>query len=149
MPKLKRVTIKPTAGTLGHCRHFSTPAFRPDVDSTPRTLVRIQEEIVALLAGAAAEKRFAGRAHHRAAASDYDAAADLALRLVASSRSANALLKWLGIVSEDLVEFRWREIVAVAHELLERGMLNSKAVRRTIIGIHPTRYQPPSRSRPR
>jgi hypothetical protein len=134
VPKVRRVTIVPDekAGSLGHTLHWYTEAFWRNLDEggwSPRTQVRMHEEIIMLLAGGFAEKRKTGRANHVGARSDYAKAADLVLGASADERTAHAMLRWLRCTAESLVEVHWKQIGAVAAALLREKTINGARLR--------------------
>jgi len=126
--KLRKVSIVPDekAGNLGSAHSHGEPSFRPDVEADLRKVV---DEIVVLLAGSVAEKRFAGRANHIGARSDYNAAIDLASYVTGSdSEEINELLRWLRKRAEGFVARHWKSICTVAGALLDKHTLSGREV---------------------
>jgi hypothetical protein len=87
---------------------------------TYRARERIEREVVCLLAGFAAERKFTGRRNHVAANADTRAATDLAAYACGTVDEVSAFLAWLSIRTRDLVEVHWLAVVAVAEALIER-----------------------------
>jgi hypothetical protein len=69
-----------------------------------RTRWLIEDSIVILLAGVEAEANFSGKRNHVGARSDYDVAADLALRVCGSSEQSDAYLAYLKVCARDAVK---------------------------------------------
>lgn len=130
-PAVRRVSIvpNPRRGSLGHVLPFPTPTFNPELEID---LNRIADEIVCYLAGGVAEKRFAGRANHLGARSDYSTASDLALRASGSGEAASAMLRWLRFGAEGLVRVRWWAVEALAKVLLDRETMTGKEARQLV-----------------
>ena len=139
MPGVRRVTIVPTKDLLGHMAGQYSPAFRKRQragDWGPHTEVRHYEEIIMLLAGGIAERRATGRASHVGARLDYEHAADFALAASGNDAMANALLRWLRLRAEALLEMHWEDVKAVAVALMQENTLNSSRLREVILGSH-------------
>lgn len=135
--KVRCVSIIPDSEreTVGHTAHWSTPAFWRALNRgewPDHARCRFEDEVVVLLAGGSAERRFAGRADHIGARSDYEKAADFAIAATGSKRAANAFLRWLQVTTEDLVTLRWPAIQAVAAALVEHKRLSGACVRKVI-----------------
>lgn len=135
--KLRRVTIVPDARNLGIAQSHLRPSFRPGVEADLREIV---DEIVVLLSGAAAERRFAGRANHVGAQSDYHKAVALACCVAGGEEEAQAIIRWLLARAARFVEHRWSAIEAVAQALLERKVLSGAEVRAVIAGDQQRRH---------
>jgi hypothetical protein len=94
--------------------------------------VRVENEIMALLAGGIAEKIHFGRWNHVCASSDHYAAVNLAGYLTPSIEETQAYVKWLCIRTERMLTQpqQWLMVEAVAEALLERETLSVMAARR-------------------
>jgi ATP-dependent Zn protease len=122
LPQIRRVTIVPKSQVLGCCMSYDTPSFRPDVDESPRTELRIHAEIMRFMAGAAADQRFRGRRNRRGARHDYEVITNL-VEWVAQPDEARVFLRWLELRTARLVAAHWRTIELVAGALLARNTL--------------------------
>jgi len=125
----------PEKNSLGHTADWYSPAFWKRLragDWSPRTEVRQYEEIITLLAGGLAERRATGRASHIGARSDYEKAADFAFVASGNDAMANALLRWLRLRSEALLEAHWEDVKAVTVALLQEKTLKSSRLREVI-----------------
>jgi ATP-dependent Zn protease len=133
VPRVRRATIVPNPhdATLGHVLHWKPPSrLRPDVEVTGRDQLWLQERIVCSLAGAIAERRATGRYDHIGAQSDREAALDCALYVTnGCTGEASALLRWLSMRAENLIEGHWTEVSAVADALLKEQTLSGARVR--------------------
>jgi ATP-dependent Zn protease len=130
---LKSITIVPNSdtGALGECFDAKRPKwFQPEVYDDPRHERRLEEEVLILLAGLAAEHRIAGRNNWRGAGQDFHHAVD-----VASYRfSGDVLQKYLNymtartrsIVSGPMF---WIQVQALSAALLEHRTLTGKPAR--------------------
>ena len=125
-----RVSIRPEGDAKGIVSHSNPLArIRLDIDGSDRARMRAEAAILVCLAGPAAQRRFNVRSYRKQhAASDFDMAAELALRLNSSAKAANAYLAWLHIRADDLVAARWKIVTALADLLLERTELGRDAV---------------------
>ena len=127
---IKRISIRPDGDAKGFVQHRSPLAgIRLDIDNSDRARLKAEKAILICLAGPAAQRKFNPRSyrkHH--AASDFDLAGDLALRLNSSGEAASAHLAWLQIRAADLVSARWHVVSAVARLLLEREELGPNGV---------------------
>lgn len=133
--RVKRVTIvpDPKQDTLGCMHHAGARRrFRPDIDWDGATRLRLEAEIMILLAGGIAEARATGPRAPGGCTRDDEHAADLALYAGASERQADPFLKWLEIRTEELIATRWAQVEAVAAALLRRGTLDEHALRRLL-----------------
>jgi hypothetical protein len=155
IPRVRRVSILPDGETLGHVQHVRSRWLANRLnegDWSPRTEVRCYEEIMTLMAGSRAERRFTGRTNHRGAGldanpmtvrgSDYDQISDLVLRLAEDQTLQLALTRWLQRRTDLALTTRWREVEAVAAALVERGTLDGEELRATIfdaVGVRCTR----------
>jgi ATP-dependent Zn protease len=153
---IRHVSIVPSGGTLGYIRHprtlvdywspeeIASRISLPSVDNTKaankytpdhparsrlrRTRARI--DIAVRLAGAKAEKRFAGRWNHRTAHFDRSQSRDIAEQLATElSISSQSILIDEGIRADHLLEENWRCVEAVAHALLAKSRLGGREVR--------------------
>ncbi len=118
----RSVTIAPGSADVagGHAVPYPRPACQLPID---QALSRIQ----VCLAGGIAEKRAAARWDKAAVFADLERAVEFALR-VSHEPETDALVHWLRVRTENLVEFYWPEIEAVARLLLRRKTLKGEEV---------------------
>jgi len=126
----RETTIAPRQEIAGYVLHANPlRGLRLETDDSSRAETEIHQGIMICLAGAVAQRRFAPRSirgwHPR---NDYQRAADLATRVCGSDIEVNAMLRWLQIRTENLIETGWREVEAVANALLERDTLSSEEI---------------------
>lgn len=131
---IKSVSIEAQDCSAGRL-HFSSPIdiTTLDYDSTDRTRMRVERQIIIALAGPQAQRRYAPRsmrAWH--SVGDYETAGSLALWLNGDGETASAYLKWLELSAAKLVASNWWLVDLMARELLERGTLRGKDIRPTI-----------------
>jgi hypothetical protein len=144
----ERVTIIPSGGYDGRViapRPWS-PRTRLDFDMSPTMRVRVESEILILLAGEIAQRRaypLSVRAWH--ASSDHRKAADLADRMALSAADADAFLAWMTVRAADLVDLFWPTIRRVADALLANGTLDADAISAAVLDRD---NKPRSASRP-
>jgi hypothetical protein len=95
---------------------------------------RAESEIIACLAGPAAQKRFAPsswRSYHGSV--DHRRAHELAMRLSEDDEQmARAHLNWLQLRADRFVALEWRLVEAVAAALLDRGTLSAEEIENVI-----------------
>lgn len=134
---LRSVTIVPDAGrgTLGLCQ--GTPpgrGFRPDAAVDGRTMRRLQDQVMVLLAGGIAEYEFTRRHNHRGCDHDYRVAADLAGYACGGGKELEFFLGWLGERVRGLLRNRahWPAVEALAAALMERRTIGGADARRVI-----------------
>ena len=128
---VKCVSIVPGEEILGHCAHHKLRSFQPDIHTNGRTLRRIEQSILILLAGGEAEAKFRGRHNHIGAERDYQDAIDLAMCVFGSEEETEAYLRWLLIRARNLITslVNWPIVEHVAAELLARKTLNGREMR--------------------
>lgn len=130
------VTILQGEGTHGHCKSKKPPRwFNPELNlDDPRCAKWLDEEIIILYAGGAAERLFTGRYNHIGRARDYDVACELSLYRCGWTKVVEAHIRWLHLTAEYSVESpMWRpSISAVAQALLERETLSAQEVAEVI-----------------
>jgi hypothetical protein len=133
--KLRKVTIIPGDGYSGGFEHASPlRGIQLDIHGSDRARMKAETAIIVSLAGPAAQRRYSPRSCRSwHAASDYDLASALALRLNGDGKTASAYLKWLGIVADNLVAGRWSFLEKLAAALLERGTLSGPEILATIM----------------
>jgi hypothetical protein len=135
--KIKSATIIPASDYLGQIKHVSPlNGVSLEYDGSDRARIRAESAIILCLAGPSAQRRFnprSVRSYH--ATSDHEIAADLVNRLDGNERSANAHLKWLSLVTDDLIALNWREVEGIALALLERGELSGNAIARLLAPV--------------
>jgi hypothetical protein len=114
-----------------------------EIDGSDQARLRAERLIKICLAGPAAQR------HHRPtsfrrwqAQSDYDLAADLALHVTGGGESATMFLRWLEVVTKDLVTGSWPQIEAVAAALMQHKRLTGTQVKAAIEATMPGRVAP-------
>jgi ATP-dependent Zn protease len=126
----KSVTIVPGDGTRGQITMTPVPAWlMPDVDRSPRATRWIEREISYLLAGLAAEHRFASRNNWLGAHDDISNARELASFLYPFG--SPVLKKYLAFMEELArmfvsVDKNWRRIEKLAAALIEHRTLSAR-----------------------
>lgn len=85
------------------------------------------DRIQVCLAGCAAERRALGRVDPGAEEVDCGSAFETALR-VSFPPETDALLRWMALRTERLIECYWPEVEAVARALLDRRSLSSREI---------------------
>jgi hypothetical protein len=101
-----------------------------EVAMTPRTRLRIEDEIKTLLAGGIAQRRFNRRSvRHWHGKSDREKAIDLAEYVNHSNEQTEAFLRWMTVITEDLVTRYWQAIEDLAVELVRRRTMSGEALR--------------------
>jgi ATP-dependent Zn protease len=115
-------TIVADGETYGRVKHRQTLRRDWQWTSSARNSRQIDGRIITLLAGAAAERRFRGRA--TGTSRDYRLAVDIAMSACGSDDQVNAYLRYLSICARDLVDAFWPAVEAIALALLERETLN-------------------------
>jgi hypothetical protein len=117
---------------LGCCRITPVPKwFHPDIAMGARSQAWLEREIVVLLAGLAAEAKFTGRRNWRAAASDLNAALDLACCAAGYGEGPRKYLDWLYFKAESVLaqSWHWRAVQYTAAELLQRRRISGRDAR--------------------
>ena len=122
--RFRRATIEPDGerGTLGHVAGVVQPKwFRPDLELTPRLMIRAESEIVELWAGPAAERRFTNRWNRVGARGDEEGILLLAERF----HGGDVLAKYIAYLKARAEAYVaspvvWPEIEAVAAALIDR-----------------------------
>jgi hypothetical protein len=133
--QVRRVTIVPSGDTLG-CVHESPWSMSlweaiEYLDNYPAKRLKLENEIVVLLAGREAAKRWSGRYNNLGARFDFDTADHYALKIVGGDTAiASAYLRYLVLVAKSWINqsLTWEQIEAVAQELLVKGTLSGKRV---------------------
>ena len=90
----------------------------------------LAEQVIKICyAGPLAQQRYRPRSWRRYhGASDFDLAADLGLRVCGSSKQATVFLRWLEIVTREMVQNNWFNIELVAKLLLEHDRLSGAEI---------------------
>ncbi len=134
--RILRATIVPDTDTLGHVLHPRLRfGDRWSFDDSPRGIDRAEKYIVGSYAGPLASRKWAPRSRWRQmGASDFDSASEMLSRLAPhGDHEYNRLYhKLLWRRAELLVDLRWREIEAVADELMQKRTLDQEGVRAAI-----------------
>jgi ATP-dependent Zn protease len=138
---VRRVTIKPNpkTGTGGICKAGSALKRRhnPESDDGDRNRMRMECDVVALLAGQEAEAHFRGRYNFGGARVDREGANDLLSYFVSPGRGPQeefrTYFKLLRLRTRRLVLHRWPMIQEVAKRLLERETLSGDEVEQAIV----------------
>ena len=141
-----KMSVIPEAGSMGRIRNCPWPrSFRPEKRMTPLTRVRIEDEITVVMAGSAAELRFAGRANHLGARDDLKAARVYA-KLVAGDdpMGVAAYIEWCGFLARRAVEENWDLIARFARRLADAGELEGNELREALTS---KRWAGPARNR--
>jgi hypothetical protein len=86
----------------------------------------INDEVVALFAGAIAQRKFSRRGVRAAGKYDTEAAIERASLLNRSIRTREAYLRWRHVVAEELIEEYWPMVEDLAAELVRRRVLSGK-----------------------
>lgn len=140
----RRVTIKEDGDSLGRVSGYGlgrkvferTQAGVP----TAQDRDRLEKEIICILSGPFAERRFTRKWNHAKASADHENVSMYALKLCGSEREANAYVRWLEIHTKDLLDasFIWNSVKSVAQALLERETLGAEDVRRIYLDTSAT-----------
>ena len=105
--RIRYVTIVPEAKSHGHLATWGRPRLWRAInegDNRPLTRMRLEDEVIVLLSGGLAERRAGNRQGARWGRwTDHEHAADLLFTLSGSERQANAMLRWLHVVAEELL----------------------------------------------
>jgi ATP-dependent Zn protease len=118
--------------TLGRTSHWPVGSwFRPDVELDRRHRQFIERDIIILLAGVEAERKYRGRYDHLGAQPDREMVADLALSATGSVETDAYVLR-LALRAERLVEDNWSAIKVVAACLLEERNMGPGRARETL-----------------
>lgn len=129
----KNVTVIPTEDYLGHVKPYSLPkSFKPDIDlGNLKIRLRLEKEIMASLAGHAAERRFSGRRNFSGSDHDYRYVVDLAMYVGGSSKQTETFMKWMQIRTDEWVDSQGfqRAVKVVADELVKKKQLSCEEVR--------------------
>lgn len=120
---LQKVTIAPNQIRLGVCQ-IQKGRFRPSKDW-------IEDEILILLAGIAAEAKFSGEYDLRGAGEDLRYARRFSLQRAGSENQAERLERKLLTKTEYLLadEGHWAAVTAIAKELLARETISGRAAK--------------------
>ena len=138
---LKKVSIIPGKDFRGACHHkrgFSQKFIdNLEIGSfgtrEPYWLHKIEGETIFLLAGYEAEKRLLGRSPYiRRDIGDYWKAIELVSRTRGEGKWGAAYFRYCLTVTKELVEWKWKEIQAVARALLKHKTLTEDQVRKII-----------------
>jgi len=144
---LRRVTVKPTPGTLGHVEGASLPRWlcnmmeAEDPWNHAWAVRRILHEITSLHAGALAERIKTKQALDvEGAQSDRDQALDFASTVTPDSypKEMRALWAWLELRASRLLREHWKAVEAVAQALLEQQALTGNQVLTVIAKADPS-----------
>jgi hypothetical protein len=123
--KPRSATIIPAVDFHGQVKHDSPlRGIKLDIDDSDRARLRVERAIMICFAGPLAQQRYRPRSWRRwHGASDFQTAADLALRVSGSEEAATAFLRWLELQTRSIVIARWTLIDRVAQALLEHDKL--------------------------
>jgi hypothetical protein len=138
----QRITIEPEAADEGGYVESKSPRWFLEeavggcvLFPTARMLDRVQREIIELLAGEIAQRRFAPNSvEHIHGRSDRLQVVQLAELICGSDEERFAFERWLRIRAEGLMERHWELVEAVADVLLKRGTLLSRHFRAIVRG---------------
>lgn len=132
----KGVTILPGAESLGAAYVLPQLRENPEIEISPRTHIRILDYAVMCLAGDAAQRKFNPQRRF-GGQQDVHNAGDLLSYISGSTKILELQLKIAHLRARGLVDMRWKEIVAVANDLVERKRLNREEVRRAFLSTMP------------
>jgi hypothetical protein len=132
--RIDRVSILPDADSLGHVRGQVLPShlFAKGGDISDVPTKTVEDQIVILLAGPLAEKRFTGRWNRVGASSDYEGASTVAVSTHGDDDVRDAFIRYLEAVGKALIDVHWYLVEALAAALLERETLSGVQVHRVI-----------------
>jgi hypothetical protein len=139
-------TIIPTREDHGWVK-YPNPlrGIQLDIDGSDKARLRAERLIKICLAGPLAQRRFKPSSWRRGhGASDFDMAADVAMRVCGSGKQAAAFVKWLEVVTREMVEAQWGPITRVAERLMARKRLSAEEI---AVAIRPARAAAPLRVR--
>src|SRR5262249_54318280 len=137
----KRVTVKPSVGSLGHHETWSffTADERLALESSDRyefgatkALRKVINRSIIVLAGGYAEKVFTGRYNWIGASADIDSYHDLIVRLFPDDEERKLFDRWIRRRTEVLVDNSWWRVEAIAHALCERTTLKGDEIREVL-----------------
>ena len=120
--RFKHVTIEVDGDSLGHVSYIRPLYYSTGVVSD-RARLGLESEIIASFAGQIAEAKFREQRPRYGFHSDNQSAVDLAFHVCGSNETVNAYLKYCWCASTDIVNWRWREIIALADALLKTPTL--------------------------
>ena len=130
---IERVSIIPKEDFLGVLQGGSPLSnMDPDRDKSPEVLEALENDVVILYAGPAAQKQYSPDSWHDFhGAKDFDDANDLVSRYSGGDlETEEALQKKLYKQAERLIQEHWEEVEAVAKVLLQRKeLIGQEAVR--------------------
>ncbi|NKE71246.1 hypothetical protein [Candidatus Manganitrophus noduliformans] len=135
--RICRVSIVPDYknGSLGHSAGHRLRNFHPDYDESDKTRLKVEREIMILMAGEEAEWFYSGRRNKEGARSDRHEVFKLMGYIDDDPDSWRLYCKWLRIRTRRLVinHIRWKvAIPAVAHALLSKNKMTGAEVAEAI-----------------
>lgn len=134
--KFKSVTIIRAGDTLGHMTHPKSyfKNFNPELDSSPRALKRIEDEMIICFAGQIAEKMFSRRENWRCSKSDWKSATDSALLLGGDSEITWAYTHYIWLKAKALMRqpWIWYLVRSLAKELVNKRKISYREARQII-----------------
>jgi Peptidase family M41 len=129
---LRHATIIPDEDSIGHVLFHKLPKWCEENSrsySPDRARIFMEKRIQINLAGQIAEKVFRGRRPNRYShRSDDDHSVDIAIRFAGTGEIATAWLHWLFLNTRARVELNWKQIQAVASELVKHRRLSNTEV---------------------
>jgi hypothetical protein len=128
------VTIAPSSDYDGQAVHDNPlHGIRLEFDGSDRARLRGEKAIKICLAGPLAQRRHAPRSLRRwQGRGDFRSALDIASAVCGSPAQAAAFLKWLEVVTAELVARDWPIIVSIASRLIERERLSAVEIKDAI-----------------
>ena len=124
-----------------HCLYFKPPHY---LKGAPLRL-KIENEIITYLAGAAAEERFTGRggllhmpkteqdfATHGRSGTDYMQALKAASAIWHTGKEAEVFLSELNERTHKFIDHKWRDVKIIAEALLEKRTIDGEVVRKLL-----------------
>jgi hypothetical protein len=120
------VTIKPHGESLGHALHVRSRSVREHMEFlTLKGRLLIEKEAMVLFAGRIAQSKYRGVRVRWGHEADYHEIAGLCLRVCGSG--AEMQRTWTKLIllrAEEMVDYHWPQIQAVAARLVEKKTLN-------------------------
>jgi hypothetical protein len=129
------------AGSLGHVHARVVLGGRPDVTPSGSVRLKVENQVIGLLAGAEAQRKYNPRSlRNYGHSSDYQRAIDLLSYFTSGNEELGLYFKLLRLRSRRMVDRLWPAIKAVAAELLIKKSLPGPEISKVIhsaLGITP------------
>jgi hypothetical protein len=133
--RIDRVTIVPDKECLGRVDGRTLPKSwsHQQEDFRPARELRAAEDfLVSALAGPTAEARFRGRPNLVTGSRDHEQVAELRWTLMGTGAVADAYLRYVEVLAEELIDLHWYLVESLARTLLARPTLVGVAVHATL-----------------